>query len=163
MRLLVDIRRLVPGIALPLAWTAFFSCFLNVLYLAGPLYMMQVYDRVMRSQSVPTLLWLTAAVATAYATLSILDAVRGQILAGISDIVEQQLGEVLLRQATAPQAGDRTRPGAGLLGRDLDNVRQFAAGPSMQAYIDLPWAPIYLAVISMLHWSLGVFALAAAG
>jgi PrtD family type I secretion system ABC transporter len=162
MRFFSDLRRLVPGIAVPLAWTAFFSCFLNVLYLAAPLYMMQVYDRVMRSQSVPTLLWLTAAVAAAYATLAILDAVRGQILAGISDIVEQQLGEVLLRQATAPAAADRIRPGAGLLGRDLDNVRQFAAGPSMQAYIDLPWAPIYLAVITMLHWSLGVFALAAA-
>ena len=162
MRLFGDLRRLIPGIAAPLAWTAFFSCFLNVLYLAGPLYMMQVYDRVMRSQSVPTLLWLTVAVAVAYAMLSILDAVRGQILAGISDIVEQQLGEVLLRQATAPAEADRVRPGAGLLGRDLDNVRQFAAGPTMQAYIDLPWAPIYLAVITMLHWSLGVFALAAA-
>jgi ATP-binding cassette, subfamily C, bacterial len=162
MRLFGDLHRLLPGIAAPVAWTAFFSCFLNVLYLAGPLYMMQVYDRVMRSQSVPTLLWLTAAVAAAYATLSILDAVRGQILAGISDIVEQQLGAVLLRQATAPAAADRDRPGAGLLGRDLDNVRQFAAGPAMQAYIDLPCAPIYLAVITMLHWSLGVFALAAA-
>jgi PrtD family type I secretion system ABC transporter len=163
MKFLGDLRRLVPGVAPPLAWTAFFSFFLNLLYLAGPLYMMQVYDRVMRSQSVPTLLWLTAAVAAAYATLSILDAVRGQILGGISDIVEEQLGSVLLHQATAPLAADRARLGAGLLGRDLDNVRQFAAGPAMQAYIDLPWAPLYLAVITMLHWSLGVFALAAAG
>jgi PrtD family type I secretion system ABC transporter len=108
------------------------------------------------------LLYLTAAVAIAYITLAVLDGVRGQILGGISDIVEQQLGTVLLHQATAPAAATRVRPGAGLLGRDLDTVRQFAAGPAVQSFIDLPWAPIYLGVITLLHWSLGVFAICAA-
>jgi ATP-binding cassette subfamily C protein len=154
MKIISDIRRLIPGITGPLAWTAFFSLFLNLLYLAAPLYMMQVYDRVMRSQSVPTLLYLTAAVAIAYVTLAIMDGVRGQILGGISDIVEQQLGVLLLHQATAPSSANRLRPGAGLLGRDLDTVRQFAAGPAVQAFIDLPWAPLYLVVISLQHWSL---------
>jgi PrtD family type I secretion system ABC transporter len=162
MSMLTELRRLLPGIARPLAWTAFFSFFLNLLYLAAPLYMMQVYDRVMRSQSVPTLLYLTASVAMAYITLAVLDGVRGQILGGISDIVEQQLGTVLLHQATAPAAASRVRPGAGLLGRDLDTVRQFAAGPAVQSFIDLPWAPIYLGVITLLHWSLGLFAVGAA-
>ena len=110
MKILTELRRLLPGIARPLAWTAFFSFFLNLLYLAAPLYMMQVYDRVMRSQSVPTLLYLTAAVAIAYITLAVLDGVRGQILCVISDIVEQQLVTVLLHQATAPAAATRVRP-----------------------------------------------------
>jgi PrtD family type I secretion system ABC transporter len=162
MKIFTDIHRLLPGITGPLGWTALFSFFLNLLYLAAPLYMMQVYDRVMRSQSVPTLLYLTLAVAMCYVALAVLDGVRGQILAGISDIIEQQLGRVLLHQATAPAAANRARPGAGLLGRDLDTVRQFAAGAAVQSFIDLPWAPIYLAVITLLHWSLGLFAAGAA-
>jgi PrtD family type I secretion system ABC transporter len=121
--------------------------------------MTQIYDRVMRSQSVPTLLYLTAAVALCFAALAILDGVRGQILAGISDIVEARLGTILLHRATAPLRAAQPRPGAGLMGRDLDTVRQFAAGPAVLAFIDLPWAPINLAAISLLHWSLGAFAL----
>jgi PrtD family type I secretion system ABC transporter len=152
--------RILSDILKPLGWIALFSFFLNLLYLAAPLYMTQIYDRVMRSQSVPTLLYLTLAVAISYAALSILDAVRGQILAGISDIVEHRLGTILLHQATAPLRAGRPRPGAGLLGRDLDTVRQFAAGPSVLAFIDLPWAPLNLAAITLLHWSLGVFAAA---
>jgi PrtD family type I secretion system ABC transporter len=124
--------------------------------------MMQVYDRVLRSQSVPTLVYLTVAVAMAYMALSILDAVRGQILAAVSDIVEARLGALLLHRATAP-AGNAPRAGAGLLGRDLDTVRQFAAGPAVLGFIDLPWTPIYLLVITALHWSLGLFAVGAAG
>ena len=153
--------KILGDVGKPLAWIGVFSFFLNLLYLAAPLYMTQVYDRVMRSQSVPTLLYLTAAVGLSYAALAVLDAVRGQILAGISDIVEQRLGTMLLHQATAPLRSNAPRPGAGLMGRDLDTVRQFAAGPGVLAFIDLPWAPLNLAAISLLHWSLGVFAVAA--
>ena len=153
--------RILGGIARPLGWIGLFSAFLNLLYLAAPLYMTQIYDRVMRSQSIPTLLYLTGAVALCYGALAILDGVRGQILAGISDIVEARLGTILLHRATAPLRAGQPRPGAGLMGRDLDTVRQFAAGPAVLAFIDLPWAPINLAAISLLHWSLGVFALCA--
>ncbi len=152
---------ILGGVAKPFAWIGLFSFFLNLLYLAAPLYMTQIYDRVMRSQSIPTLLYLTGAVALCYVTLAILDAVRGQILAGISDIVEQRLGTILLHQATGPLRAGTPRPAAGLMGRDLDTVRQFAAGPGVLAFIDLPWAPLNLAAISLLHWSLGVFAVAA--
>ncbi len=152
-----DLNAIIP----PLLWVAFFSCFVNLLYLAAPLYMMQVYDRVLRSQSIPTLLYLTMAVAMAYLALSVLDAVRGQVLAGVSDTVEARLGTLLLHRATAPQDGG-ARAGAGLLGRDLDTVRQFAAGPALLGFIDLPWTPLYLLAITALHWSLGLFALGAA-
>jgi len=151
-------RRVAKAIGGRLAWIAFFSCFLNVTYLAAPLYMMQVYDRVMRSQSLPTLLYLTLAVAMTYVALAMLDGVRGQVLVGVSDALEATLAEQLLRQATAPTQRGRIRPGAAHLSRDLDIVRQFAAGAAVLAFIDLPWAPIYLVVITMLHWALGVFA-----
>ena len=156
-------RDLLAAVARPLAWVVFFSCFLNVSYLAAPLYMMQVYDRVMRSQSIPTLLYLTLAVALAYATFALLDAVRGQILAGVSDLVEDTLAARLLHAATAPQQRGRARPGPGHIGRDLDTVRQFASGAAILAFIDLPWAILYLGVLFLLHWVLGVFAVAAGG
>jgi len=151
-------RGLLAAIAPPLGWVAFFSFFLNFSYLAAPLYMMQVYDRVMRSQSVPTLLYLTLAVAMAYAVFAILDGVRGQVLATVSDAVEARLAARLLHRATAPAERGRPRPGPAHIGRDLDTVRQFAAGTAMLAFIDLPWAPIYLGVLFLMHWVLGAFA-----
>ncbi len=154
-------RSLLGATARPLGWVVFFSCFLNVSYLAAPLYMMQVYDRVMHSQSIPTLLYLTLAVAMAYASFAVLDAVRGQILATVSDAVENTLATHLLQGATAPRQRGQARPGAGHIGRDLDTVRQFAAGAAVLAFIDLPWAALYLGVLFLLHWLLGVFALCA--
>ena len=148
--------RLKP-IAKPLAWVALFSCFLNVSYLAAPLYMMQVYDRVMHSQSVPTLCYLTLVVALAYGTFAILDGVRGQILASVSDIIEEALSSELLHCVAAPMERGLVRPGPAHIGRDLDTVRQFAAGSGVLAFIDLPWAPLYLGVLFMLHWGLGAF------
>jgi PrtD family type I secretion system ABC transporter len=156
-------RGLMGALARPLLWVGFFSFFLNLCYLAAPIYMMQVYDRVMRSQSVPTLLYLTLAVAMAYAAFAILDGVRGQILAGVSDIVEDRLAGALLALTTAPAERGRARPEPSRIGRDLDTVRQFAAGSAVLAFIDLPWAPIYLSVLFLLHWSLGGFALLACG
>ncbi len=153
-------RTLFAAIARPLGWVVFFSCFLNVSYLAAPLYMMQVYDRVMHSQSVPTLLYLTLAVAMSYASFALLDAVRGQILAGVSDAVEDTLAPRLLQSVTAPLSPGAVRPGPGHIGRDLDTVRQFASGAAVLAFVDLPWAVIYLGTLFLLHWVLGAFAVA---
>jgi PrtD family type I secretion system ABC transporter len=155
-------QQIVRAVMGPLLWVAIFSCFLNITYLATPLYMMQVYDRVIRSQSIPTLLYLTVAVAIAYVAFAILDGVRGQVLSGVSDIVEETLATSLLHRATSPMEQGRTRPGAAHLGRDLDTVRQFAAGYAILAFIDVPWTPIYLAVITLLNWTLGIFAAASA-
>lgn len=155
----MTVRLLLRAAGLPLAWIAFFSCFLNISYLAAPIYMMQVYDRVLHSQSLPTLLYLTLAVAVAYTLFAILDGVRGQILAGISDIIEGTLAPRLLHHAMAPVERTGKRPGAVHLGRDLDTVRQFGAGSAILSIIDAPWAPLYLVVLFKLHWVLGVFAL----
>ncbi len=151
-------RRLFGAVAGPLGWVTLFSCFLNLTYLAAPLYMMQVYDRVLHSRSVPTLLFLTLAVTLCFAVYAALDAVRGRVLAGVSDIVEERLGRALLTRLTTPERGSGPPPQAVHMARDLDTVRQFAAGAGTLAFIDLPWAPIYLAVIAMLHPVLGLFA-----
>ena len=88
------IRRTFVAIASPLGWVAGFSCFLNLIYLAAPLYMMQVYDRVMHSRSVPTLLYLTLAVAICYVVYAVLDGVRGRVLAGVGSRVDDRLAGV---------------------------------------------------------------------
>ena len=144
---MTPIRRTITAIAGPLTWVAGFSFFLNLTYLAAPLYMMQVYDRVMHSRSTATLLYLTLVVTLCFAVYAILDAVRGRVLAGVSDIVEDRLGRTILATHAS---------------RDLDTIRQFAAGAGALAFIDLPWAPLYLIVIAMLHPALGLFAAGAA-
>jgi PrtD family type I secretion system ABC transporter len=158
----MPVRQTIGVIMGPLAWVAGFSCFLNVLYLAAPLYMMQVYDRVMHSRSVPTLLYLTLMVALCYVTYAILDAVRGRVLAGVSDLVEDRLGRALIAHVTTPARSAREQPLAMHIARDLDTVRQFAAGAGALAFIDLPWAPIYLGAIALLHPVLGLYAVGAA-
>ena len=158
----MPVRQTIRVIAGPLGWVAGFSCFLNVLYLAAPLYMMQVYDRVMHSRSVPTLLYLTLVVALCYVTYAILDAVRGRVLTGVSDLVEDRLGRALIAHVTTPARSAREQPLAVHIARDLDTVRQFAAGAGALAFIDLPWAPIYLGAIALLHPLLGAYAVGAA-
>ena len=152
-------RTILGTLGVSLGWIAFFSCFLNVSYLAAPLYMMQIYDRVMRSQSVPTLLYLTIIVGLAYVTFAVLDCVRGQILINLSDALEDALSSQLFHRITTAMDRNRVRAAPTLVGRDLDTVRQFAAGSAVLAFIDLPWAPIYIVVLLMLHWALGVFAI----
>lgn len=154
------IRRAVAAILPPLGWVAAFSCLSNLLYLAAPIYMMQIYDRVLHSRGIPTLLLLTLAVALCYATYATLDAVRGRILAGISDIVEERLGSAVLSRLTAVRRGP-TPPAAASAARDLDTVRQFIAGTGPLAFIDLPWSPIYLGAIALLHPTLAWFAIGA--
>ena len=158
----VPVRQTFRAIAGPLGWVAGFSFFVNLLYLAAPLYMMQVYDRVMHSRSVPTLLYLTLIVGLCYVTYAILDGVRGRVLAGVSDLVEDRLGRALMTHVTTPARSAREQPLAVHIARDLDTVRQFAAGAGALAFIDLPWAPIYLGAIALLHPLMGVYAVAAA-
>lgn len=155
------IRRTLVAIASPLGWVAGFSFFLNLIYLAAPLYMMQVYDRVMHSRSVATLLYLTLAVTICYAVYAVLDGVRGRVLAGVSDVVEERLGRAVLHRMTTTARGTGSQPQAVHVARDLDTVRQFAAGAPALAFIDLPWAPIYLGAIALLHPMLGLFAVGA--
>ncbi|WP_431323347.1 type I secretion system permease/ATPase [Rhizobium sp. YTU87027] len=130
-----------------------FSLAVNLLYLAGPIYMLQVYDRVMSSGSVTTLVMLSLILLLAYFCLVGLDMVRGRILnrAGIrmDALLSQRL---LLASLERPEA--RSQPL-----RDLDTIRQFATGGGVQALFDLPWVPLYLIVLFLLHPLLGAFAL----
>ena len=138
-----------------------FSAAINVLYLASPLYMLQVYDRVVSSGSVPTLLMLTLALLIALGAMAALDGVRARILirAGLrlDRLLSGRVMAALVKQANAVpgSAGSQAL-------RDFDSFRQFITGGSIYTLCDAPWAPIYIAVITLLHPLLGVLALGCA-
>jgi PrtD family type I secretion system ABC transporter len=137
---------------------AAFSLGINLLYLAGPLYMLQVYDRVVPSASETTLLMLTLALLMAYLTLAGLDVVRARVLTRVSLRLDRRLApRIMTALIDRPSGSGGARS---QLLRDFDNFRQFVGGAGIHAIFDLPWAPIYIVVIFMLHWTLGAFALA---
>ncbi|MXO02712.1 type I secretion system permease/ATPase [Shinella zoogloeoides] len=134
---------------------AIFSLFVNILYLASPIYMLQVYDRVVPSRSTSTLLFLTLMVVVALAALSSLDLVRAQIMSRLSGRLDQVLSSAVLA-LSFQRADDAAKP---TLLRDLDALRQFIASPPLLALFDLPFVPIYLLVAFLLHPWLGFFTL----
>lgn len=136
---------------------AMFSLAINLLYLAGPLYMLQVYDRVISSASEITLLMLTIALLMAFMALAGLDAVRARVLTRASIRLDQRIAARVMTaiiDRSASVGGARSQ-----LLRDFDTFRQFVTGMGIHAIFDLPWAPIYIAVIFVLHPALGAFAL----
>jgi ATP-binding cassette subfamily C protein len=136
---------------------AIFSGAINLLYLAGPLYMLQVYDRVISSASEVTLVMLTIALLLAYIALAGLDAVRAKVLTRASIRLDQRIAARVMTaiiDRSANFGGARSQ-----LLRDFDTFRQFITGAGIHAIFDLPWAPIYILVIFALHPFLGAFAL----
>jgi ATP-binding cassette, subfamily C, bacterial len=139
---------------------AIFSLAINLLYLATPLYMLQMYDRVIPSSSTVTLVMLTIAVLVALLALAILDIVRAGVLARAGIRLDRLMAARIVTAVidnAAAAGGARSQPL-----RDADTFRQYVTGAGIHAVFDLPWAPIYIAVIFMLHPLLGGFALACA-
>lgn len=139
---------------------AAFSLALNLLHLAAPLYMMQVYDRVITSGSRTTLAVLTLVVLAAYVALAALDRARASVLAAASLRLDRHLAGPVF----AAMLADATRTGnrhAEAL-RDLDACRHLVSGHAMTALFDLPWLPLYVLIGFLMHWSIGLFTLISA-
>lgn len=138
------------------------SGLVNVLYLTGSFFMLEVYDRVIPSRSVPTLLGLMALALALYAFQGVLETLRSRILARVGAALDEALSarvfDIVVR---APLKG--AAPGDGLLPlRDLDQLRAFLAGTGPSALFDLPWMPIYLLICFLFHPLIGVAALVGA-
>ncbi|OSQ40332.1 type I secretion protein [Thalassospira mesophila] len=128
----------------------------NILMLTGPLFMLQVYDRVLASRSVPTLLALTGLVLGLYLFLGTVDALRARMLVRMGWRVDEQTGPVVLRSAVSlplDQPGSDARPI-----NDLDQIRQFLGSAGPVAICDLPWMPLFLGIVFLLHPWLGMLA-----
>ena len=130
--------------------------------LAGPLYMLQVYDRVLTSRSVETLTVLTVLLVGLYVFLGGLDLIRARVLARIALRLDRLLGAQLLGRAVGATTLDANAAPQQPL-RDLEQIRQFVSGPMPAALFDLPWAPLYVALVFLLHPLLGFVALAGTG
>ncbi len=157
---LASVRRQSAGL---FASVFLFSLFVNLLMLTGPLYMLQVYDRVLGSRSEETLIALTLLVGFLYLMMGLLDYARGRLLARagarFQTVLDRRVFSALLSRAT-----DRPQDGAdGATGlRDLEAVRKLLSSPALLALYDIPWTPIFLLAIFAFHPWLGLLALAGA-
>src|SRR5262245_30030851 len=129
----------------------------NLLSLTGPLFMLQVYDRVLPSRSVPTLVGLALLVLVLFAFQGLLDLLRGRILLRIGRGLDERLAprvfELVMRTPLLP-----ARPGGDALQpiRDLDSIRSFISSMGLTAFFDLPWMPLYVAVCFLFHPAMGL-------
>ena len=137
---------------------AIFSMFINILMLTGPLYMLQIYDRVLLSSSFPTLIALSVLMMFMYIFVGLLEFCRARILSRISSQLEEDLRELTFFKWISASAKNINTGGPAPL-QDLTNLSRYVSGPAPGAFFDLPWVPIYIFVIFLLHWWLGVFAI----
>ncbi len=136
------------------------SGIVNLLALTGSLYMLQVYDRVLSSHSVPTLIALSVIALAMYAFYGALDLVRQQASGRAAALFDRRVtGPVHAAIVSLPLKG-ASRSGAQQPMRDADTIRAFLAGGGPVAFLDLPWMPLYLAFVFLLHPALGLMALA---
>jgi len=144
-----------------LALVALASVLINVLVFAGSAYMMLVYDTVLPSRSVPTLIALFAMLALVYLFQALFEAIRAEALLGLANGVHDDLFEAVHQATVIRPLRQGPEPGDGLqLIRDLDAIHGFLAGAGPVALIDLPWVVLFMAVLFALHWWLGLTALA---
>jgi PrtD family type I secretion system ABC transporter len=139
---------------------ATFSFAINLLVLASPLYMMQVFDRVLGSGRVETLVFLTLIAGVLMLGLGALETVRSQALGRIGRWLERRLAPELI--TTSLRGALSGEPMGSQALRDLATMRGFLAGPAISALLDAPWAPVFIVIIALLHPWLGLIALASA-
>src|ERR1039458_7050697 len=141
---------------------ALFSGMSNILMLTGALFMLEIYDRVLPSRSVPTLVALLILAAGLYAAQGVIDAIRSRILVRVGHSLDEAMSlrvyDAIVRlPLKIGGKGDGTQPI-----RDLDSVRGFLSGAGPSALFDLPWMPVYLAICFLFHPYIGLTALAGA-
>jgi ATP-binding cassette subfamily C protein len=141
-------------------WAAFlFSALVNLLMLAAPLYMLQVYDRVLVSRSEETLVALSLLLAFLFLIMGVLDHARGRIMARVGARLQEALDARVLSAAFHRLTLDPRDTGALAGQRDLDAVARLWASPVLLALFDAPWAPLFVAAIFVFHPWLGLLAL----
>jgi ATP-binding cassette, subfamily C, type I secretion system permease/ATPase len=138
------------------------SCIINLLYLTGSIFMLEIYDRVLPSRSVPTLVGLIILAAGLYIAQGFLDLIRGRILGRIGTALDESLNaRVFDTVVRLPLMSGGRNEGLQPI-RDLDNIRSFLGSQGPSAFFDLPWLPLYLAICFAFHVLIGVTALAGA-
>lgn len=148
--------RAARRLGIHLMWAAFiFTIFVNLLGLTGSLFMLQVYDRVLPSRSVETLMALFLLISALFLLMAALDYARGRVMARVGarfqTALDRRVFEATLRRAISPT--ERGMPTSAL--RDVEAVQQFFISPVMLALMDLPWVPFFMASLFIFHPMLG--------
>lgn len=134
-----------------------FSFFINLLYLTFPIYMLSIYDRVLQSYSMPTLVTITVGAIIALFTLGTLDFIRSRLLIKAGIDLDQSYNSAVLSQMVT----DRTRinpMGFNQGMADLTKLKNYFSSHSLVSFFDIPWVPIYLGIIYILHPLMGMVA-----
>jgi ATP-binding cassette subfamily C protein len=143
------------------AAVALFSGFSNILMLSGAIFMLEVYDRVIPSRSLPTLAWLIVLICVLFGFQAVIDAIRSRVLArvagGAAEALAKRVFTVVVELPLNERSGDSMRAA-----RALDQISAYLAGGGPVALFDLPWIPLYLAVCFGFHFWIGVTATAGA-
>ena len=144
-----------------LLWAvAIFSVFVNLLLLTGPLYMLQVYDRVLGSRSEATLVALSLLAASMFLAMGILDHTRARIMARIGAHLQDRLDRRVFAAAMRRLTLQPGEPTALAAQRDLESIQRLWASPVLIALFDIPWTPFFVAAIFVFHPLLGWLAVA---
>jgi len=145
-----------------LIWVALFSAVLTGLMLTGPIFMLQVYDRVLASHSEATLIVLFGLVVYLYGVMAFIDHFRGRALARagahLQDSCEERVFSDVLEAARQPAVRSRPDP----LMRDFTTVQGFLASQMPTSLLDLPWTPVFCVLLFVIHPVLGLFSIGAA-
>ena len=137
-----------------------FSLFVNLLLLTGPIYMLQVYDRVLGSRSEPTLLALTVLMAFMFLMMGVLDHARGRLMARIGARFQDRLDRRVFAASMRRLSVAPNDPLAINAQRDLEAIQRLMSSPVLLAIFDIPWAPFFLAAIFIFHPWLGYLSVA---
>lgn len=152
-----DLQRALKACRSSFVSVGFFSMFVNLLMLVPPMYMLQVYDRVLTTQSGETLLMLTLVVVFLFMVMGGLELVRSRILVRVGNRLDtninSRLYSAMFRRSVVTQGQQSAQPL-----NDLTSLRQFLTGNGLFAFFDAPWVPIYLGVLFLFHPWLGMFA-----
>lgn len=144
-------------------FVALFSVFVNALMLTGPLYMLNVYDRVLGSRSVETLAALSVLVGFLYAMMALLDYARGRIMGRAGARFQSALDRRVFMATLDPRATARAPQEAATGQRDITGLQRLITSPVLLALFDLPWTPIFLLGIFIFHPWLGHLAIVGGG
>lgn len=154
--ILSNVKRSIRGSLFNIGWI---SLLINLLMLTGPLFMLQVYDRVLASGSIPTLLVISSLALMLYIFYAILEGLRSRMLVRIGQRVDAQLSATAYDVSTNLPLTLGTKSAQVQPVRDIDIIRQFLSGPGPSAIYDVPWVPLYLCLIFIFHPILGFVSL----
>ncbi|MFP6771900.1 MAG: ABC transporter transmembrane domain-containing protein [Alphaproteobacteria bacterium] len=154
------IRFVVGSCRQALVWLFLFSFGINLLILASPIYMMQVFDRVLASGRFETLVFLTLIAGIAVFVMGVIETARGRFLIRVGNWLDHRLSGPVITSSLARRLSGHTGTAQPL--RDLATLRLTIASPGINAVVDAPWVPAFIIIIWLMHPLLGLVALAGA-